>query len=187
MRFLREAVVIYRFLSAIKALITVISHSLLANAVLMAPVSREGDHSVPLAAGLQLPPGRVSDTLGFGAARWVTGRQAAVLPPGRTPREASLPVGGGYAGDRSCDAAQDTHVAWCGRRCCWAGGCGHCACCAGGHPCACARTQCPELGPIAGRMPGHLGHRLGLSWSLEGCWVLCSSSCSSTRDNQFSS
>lgn len=90
MRFLREAVVIYRFLSAIKALITVISHSLLANAVLMAPLGREGDRSVPLAAGLQLLPRRVSDTLGFGAARWVTGRQAAVLRPGRTPREASI-------------------------------------------------------------------------------------------------
>lgn len=36
MRLLREAVVIYSFLSAIKALITVISQSLLANAVLMA-------------------------------------------------------------------------------------------------------------------------------------------------------
>jgi len=36
MRFLRKAVVIYRFLSAIKALITVTSQSLLANATLMA-------------------------------------------------------------------------------------------------------------------------------------------------------
>lgn len=57
-RFLREAVVIYRFLSAIKALITVISQSLLANAVLMATLEiwldREGNRSAPLAAR-QLP------------------------------------------------------------------------------------------------------------------------------------
>lgn len=56
MRFLREAVVIYRFLSAIEALITVISQRLLANAVLMATLEmrldREGNGSAPLAAGL---------------------------------------------------------------------------------------------------------------------------------------
>lgn len=70
MRFLRGAIVIYRFLSAIKALITVMSQSLLANAVLMATLEmwldREGNRSVPLAAGW------VGDALPFRAAR---GRQ----------------------------------------------------------------------------------------------------------------
>lgn len=89
MRFLREAVVIYRFLSAIKALITVISQSLLTNAVLMATfemrLDRKGNRSVPLTAGLQLPLGWVSNALGFGAARWEAGMQPEVLQSGRIP------------------------------------------------------------------------------------------------------
>lgn len=86
MRFLREAVVIYRFLSAVKALITVISQSLLANAMLMSTLEmqldREGGRSVPPTSGLQLLPGRVSNALGFGAACWETGMQPAVLQSG---------------------------------------------------------------------------------------------------------
>lgn len=89
MRFLREVVVIYRFLSAIKALMTVISWSLLPDAVLMATfkiqLGREGVHSVPLVDGLQIQPGWLSITVGFGAARRQTEMQPAVPQSRRIP------------------------------------------------------------------------------------------------------
>ena len=85
MRFLRQAVVIYRFLSAINALITVISQSLLAHAVLMATLEmrldREGNHSVPPTPGCSSRWGGLFMHMGFGAARWDTVMLPAVLWP----------------------------------------------------------------------------------------------------------
>lgn len=98
------------------------------------------------------PLGWVSDTLGFGAARWGTGLQPAALQPapGRIPVRHHGHISGRYVWDRCCDPAQDTgavQVAALAPR-----GAAGCSACSAGDAGVCA--WCPELGPIAGRMPG---------------------------------